>query len=114
MSPSQYDCANLLCMMVTVRCRPALPHKQADFRVECGNATHTAHSVVAVIELLCFCCGLPVFTGLTLWRRFKSDRLSEARTQRRYLFLFDGYRPSRAWWESVVMAVSQCRSGVRV
>lgn len=80
-----------LCARVTRLC------PQADFRVECGTPAHAVHSVIAVVVLLGFCCGLPVFTGMTLSRRFRDGRLHDARTERRYLFLFDGYKDRRAW-----------------
>lgn len=76
---------------------------EADFRVHCGTATHTLHVVVAVIVLLAFALGLPAYTAWALRRAFVEGTLQATHTRKRLLFLYESYRPKRAWWESCVM-----------
>lgn len=90
----------------TLKCSDSIDGKaylEADFRVECGTAIHAFHVVAATIVLLGFCLGFPIMTGVTLYRRFRSGTLESAATRKRFDFLMSGFKPERAYWESVVM-----------
>lgn len=74
-----------------------------DFSVPCGTSRHNAHVLIAVIVLVAFCIGFPLATGVMLYRHYRAETLDQESTRKRLLFLLDGYKPERAYWESAVL-----------
>lgn len=77
---------------------------ESDFTIPCHTTKHTAHSVIAVGILLAYCFGFPAALFVALQRRYKQDRLRERDTMKLLSWVYDGYAPSRAGWEALVMA----------
>jgi hypothetical protein len=68
--------------------------------VRCSGDVYSTYKAVAVLVVVLFMFGLPLFAGaLWLWLR----RSGRAVTEFRFGFLFECYRPRCEWWEVVVL-----------
>lgn len=84
---------------------------KVDYRVECGTAEHSLHSALAVVVLLGFSVGLPVYSYFALR---KDQRRAAATGRHLFSFLSDGYRARYYWWETTVMVRKLVLVGVAV
>ena len=55
----------------------------------------------SIVVILIFCFGVP----FVIWNRLKSNskHLYDYQTEKRYGFLYKGYRPRYYWWETVII-----------
>lgn len=74
-----------------------------DMNQQCQQGYHKVWSLALGLPLaLFFCFVLPVAIALFTWRNRR--KLSTPSFQSRFSFLTRSYRPSRCWWEAVVVA----------
>ena len=105
---------------------------QHDYSVSCDTSEHDFHAVIAVLVLLLFCTGLPVYSFIALYRERKAAKQVAALGHKRAaslvflsqggshgwagveelprlpqsyacLWLSPGYEENFYWWECVVM-----------
>lgn len=75
---------------------------RADLRVSVGTAAYGVAAVAAIIGLIGFTVGLPVYSVLLL--RHNRHKLHTEHVRRRFGFLYDGYKPQFYAWESIVVS----------
>ncbi|GIL65853.1 hypothetical protein Vafri_19500, partial [Volvox africanus] len=78
---------------------------ELDYDLRCFHGSHLVLTlVVAVPWLLLWCVGVPL--GSALWLRYNAARgkLNQPQFSDRYGFLYEDYRRTRYYWESVIMA----------
>jgi hypothetical protein len=73
-----------------------------DLEVECWNHTHIQFSVIfAIPSLIVWGFGIPVFAWIILARN--NDYLDTIEIREKYGFLYNGYKKSFYYWETVNM-----------
>lgn len=80
---------------------------RADFSIDCASPARRAHGIAAIVVVSLFSLGLPLASGLLLWherRRHSSSSVAGAHTRSdTLLFLTNGLKPAKYWWECVQM-----------
>ena len=57
---------------------------------KCDNVKHTVHSAVAVVVMVAYCIGYPVYIGVRLLLHHRRGTLHDRQTRKTYKFLSNG------------------------
>jgi hypothetical protein len=69
-----------------------------DYSIECYNTEWFSILPIAIIVLVLYAVGIPLFILLSLWKIRKS--LKDPKTSSRFGFLYNAYRPSMFLWDA--------------
>eukprot|EP00198_Chlamydomonas_reinhardtii_P000814 XP_001690149.1 predicted protein [Chlamydomonas reinhardtii] len=88
---------------------------EQDYGLRCFRDSHLVLAlVVAIPGVVLFCVGVPVASAAFLRRNALRGRLNERKFSDRYGFLYEDYRRSYYYWESVIMLRKLCAVGLLI
>ncbi|KAG2444938.1 hypothetical protein HXX76_001674 [Chlamydomonas incerta] len=88
---------------------------EQDYGLHCFRDSHLVLAlVVAIPGVVLFCLGVPLASAAFLRRSALRGRLNERKFSDRYGFLYEDYRRSFYYWESVIMLRKLCAVGLLI
>ncbi|KAG2448500.1 hypothetical protein HYH02_006391 [Chlamydomonas schloesseri] len=88
---------------------------EQDYGLHCFRGSHLLLAlVVAFPGVVLFCLGVPMASAAFLRRNALRGRLNERKFSDRYGFLYEDYRRSYYYWESVIMLRKLCAVGLLI